>query len=1746
MQREPVEKIGQRTATRFLSDAYCKGIVRGQVECCNLRAYQKGSCVVAAERISTAAFCSFPGRALLQAVNVAVGEEAVGNSGSRYVWGKTGPGGRQSLREVNPAHAYGHRPSRPDIWCLSPYEFTTTWELEPLRIPRTRSEWQQLRGAHSDVTLTARGAAKCGAAGADNCKVRLLPGVDFRRAKGAESRNKAYYPSSAGNALCHAWCLRRKARPQCPQMASAPVPNRTGEDTESNAKMTMTYFRAWTLDKKRAGDTVLYIKHLREPGTTWDRSLRRWLLKLPCAETKQYVGNFLSVYRVRPETELDNSDNEDDKEELVVTEELLGIACQTHVAVEEDHNKEGKWSKHRRLLVDALQRAEQHWGGCGVATSAPGEVENPYATTDAKGVVKGLHRLAEAPAGNATQTSLEPSVTRRPGRLQDTLAAIDRWSSAVADGPCNRKQAELCQRVAQQVRAELLAEAGARPQPLRWVVHGGPGTGKSHTLKLIRRELFEGIAGWTHGSQYRVVTLQAVMAKELDGDTIHHAMGLNWQGASDDRISGRKFLDLSAKAVQWRWLIIDEISMVSAELLARMDLRCRELVRDLAQSKYAPGSAHAQPFGGLNVLVAGDLWQLPPPRGTFLGEVPWEMLTKGSSKKVAHTVHGQKLVWGSQTENSIIHGITELEQCERTRDTWLQTLQQQIREGALSADNHAFLHGHDTGVPGSWSGEKLDCENAACQQLLQRKVVPARIRRLECKQCQHERASKKRVLEGNMRGDEQRKLEQAKAVFATNAVKYHVNKLRALNWARQHGQAVKYAIAKDTISSRALQEKPDLGKDKLTWLQRHDQDCGGLYGVLPLCIGMPVTATDHLDRRRGILKGCPGTVVGWSWHEAAGAAAGSTTQIWNELPSCVFVRFQTKSEWRVQGLATDNVFPVTLQRQAWHLDKGRKRPMLRVVRRQFPLAPGFATTAHAAQGQTYAEGAVTDMQIGEGGDPLTAYIAVTRVKDRHGLHIYRPFDAAPYQKGRSVGRALLLQAWRGESIDWATLRMRHREEEVCSECRESKPRSGYSAGQWKRDADARVCRECVRNYAANNTPWQCNSCKAWKHEDAFARMYTRPACTFYRVCQTCEAQKRCYKCGTAKPESAFGAAAWTGRHAHRRVCRDCAMKVKGAWRCAVCAERKACNDFSAWSRQRTAPQDGTQRCNACVLSAAQRAAAQRANDGRARCRGRPARADAPVDSCHGQRWPRSVAHRAIRRLAATRTKVAEEKRQQVIGLVREEIADHVRQKQAEDEVLFPRAQEPNRSKESQTAQSKTEPEAQRLSTDSMPSRKRRMEPRQDKRAQPTPTKTQPRTQTMQVAQAEPAAKCAEDVSVSSQARTAPPPQRKSQAKPQQATQATPTVAQTTNAPPAKLAGQTAAAETFQYACPFCEVSVTSTVRTGQVDHRRVCGKLFRVKDGHVAAKNLVYACPFCNGTVASNVRTGRVDHRTVCGNRFHVKEGTVSTQTRQHEVLAPRAQEPNRRKERQMAQSKTEPEAQRLSTDSLPSRKRHMEPQQDKQAQPTPTKTQPCTQTTQVAQAEPAAKRAKHVSVSSQARTAPPPLRNSHAKPQQETQATPTAAQTTLAPPAKLAGQTAAAETFQYACPFCEVSVTSTVRTGQVDHRRVCGKFFRVKDGHVAAKNFVYACPFCNGTVASNVRTGQIDHRTVCGNQFCVKEGTVSTQTRQHPHTCPACQTVVWSSQLFGRVRCQRNTPAGKPCPKNTWQVQERKHETKK
>eukprot|EP00435_Cladocopium_sp_Y103_P053269 s3508_g17.t1 len=261
-------------------------------------------------------------------------------------------------------------------------------------------------------------------------------------------------------------------------------------------------------------------------------------------------------------------------------------------------------------------------------------------------------------------------------------------------------------------------------------------------------------------------------------------------------------------------------------------------------------------------------------------------------------------------------------------------------------------HGKPTKVCGSWSTKtaRASCGQTACQRLSQYGSAPKTILQLECSTCHAERASKQLVASGPE--------ELARALFHTNAVKCHANKLRAERWARTHKQCLHYAVATDRVSSQALHEKPDIAQDKLTWLQRSDADCGNRYGILPLCLGLPVQAREHLHRREfKILRGCRGVVCGWSAPPTV-AETPDGSVIWNTLPDFIFVGFQTRTRWTIPGVDEENVFPVSVQSKEWFLDAGRANPKLKVTRYQFPLAPDFADTFHGAQGSTAEPGVI--------------------------------------------------------------------------------------------------------------------------------------------------------------------------------------------------------------------------------------------------------------------------------------------------------------------------------------------------------------------------------------------------------------------------------------------------------------------------------------------------------------------------------------------------------------------------------------------------------------------------------------------------------------------------------------------------------------------------------------------------------------------------------------------------------------------
>ena len=124
-----------------------------------------------------------------------------------------------------------------------------------------------------------------------------------------------------------------------------------------------------------------------------------------------------------------------------------------------------------------------------------------------------------------------------------------------------------------------------------------------------------------------------------------------------------------------------------------------------------------------------------------------------------------------------------------------------------------------------------------------------RIMQNECAECKRQRKSKHRVASGrNDARFTEAKFARAHAVFPNNEIKYDANKKRSLLYAQSKGEAVTYSQAKDTPSQDALREKPGIAAEKLKWLQRHDRECGDLYGMLPLIHNMPMALTDHLDR----------------------------------------------------------------------------------------------------------------------------------------------------------------------------------------------------------------------------------------------------------------------------------------------------------------------------------------------------------------------------------------------------------------------------------------------------------------------------------------------------------------------------------------------------------------------------------------------------------------------------------------------------------------------------------------------------------------------------------------------------------------------------------------------------------------------------------------------------------------------------------------------------------------------------------
>ena len=185
-------------------------------------------------------------------------------------------------------------------------------------------------------------------------------------------------------------------------------------------------------------------------------------------------------------------------------------------------------------------------------------------------------------------------------------------------------------------------------------ITGSAGTGKTYLLNQYTQYLKERRVYPT------IVAPTGIAASHLGGQTIHSFFALGIRESIDegyvDFLLDKKYL--KSRFSKLKLLIIDEVSMISPELFSSMDLILRGF------------KGTDVPFGGVQVVISGDFFQLPP-----ISKVPKE----------------KRFAWQSPVWKALDLQTCYLQEKFRQDDDRLIGVLDDIRSGDISASSEELL-----------------------------------------------------------------------------------------------------------------------------------------------------------------------------------------------------------------------------------------------------------------------------------------------------------------------------------------------------------------------------------------------------------------------------------------------------------------------------------------------------------------------------------------------------------------------------------------------------------------------------------------------------------------------------------------------------------------------------------------------------------------------------------------------------------------------------------------------------------------------------------------------------------------------------------------------------------------------------------------------------------------------------------------------------------------------------------------------
>jgi ATP-dependent DNA helicase PIF1 len=186
-------------------------------------------------------------------------------------------------------------------------------------------------------------------------------------------------------------------------------------------------------------------------------------------------------------------------------------------------------------------------------------------------------------------------------------------------------------------------------------ITGKAGTGKSTLLKLFRARTKKNVA---------VCAPTGIAALNVGAQTIHSLFCLPARHL--DVEDPPEIMTRNAVA-HMDVLVIDEISMVRADMFQMIDYHLRH-----SRQKHLP-------FGGVQIIVIGDLFQLPP------------VVTREASEHFAQ-YHASPFFFSTRAYEAGNFHFVELSQVHRQADPTFVNILNQVREGQMTAESLRLLN----------------------------------------------------------------------------------------------------------------------------------------------------------------------------------------------------------------------------------------------------------------------------------------------------------------------------------------------------------------------------------------------------------------------------------------------------------------------------------------------------------------------------------------------------------------------------------------------------------------------------------------------------------------------------------------------------------------------------------------------------------------------------------------------------------------------------------------------------------------------------------------------------------------------------------------------------------------------------------------------------------------------------------------------------------------------------------------------